>query len=78
MMQHPDDVEFHSGTWCDQFATLEDACAYYGAELPSQLRFEAAWDLFMQRVEVMDAMEARGGPQFAAFGHGYIDEEIPF
>jgi hypothetical protein len=30
-------------TWADQFATYEEACAYYGADTPAQLAGEDAF-----------------------------------
>ena len=38
---HPDDEEFYTGTWADQFATYQDACDYYGCDGPAQLAAEA-------------------------------------
>lgn len=72
LLQHPDDQEFHTGTWADQFATYADACRYYGIDTPAQLKAEDEYYAAIDRDYAMDAMEARGGPDSAAFYPPYV------
>jgi hypothetical protein len=74
MLHHPDDEEFYSGTWADQHATYEDACAYYGADTPAQMAAETAAEQADWHTQEQDNMEARGGPVFRV-SH---TDDIPF
>lgn len=59
MMQHPDDEEFYSGTWADQFATYDDACRYYGCDTPAQAAAEEQWHFEEWALRNQDELEAR-------------------
>lgn len=64
---HPDDEEFRSGTWADEFATYSDACRAYGVDTPEQVAAEAAWYNQREYIALQDDIECRGGPAFDYF-----------
>lgn len=70
---HPDDETLpRTGTWCDDFATFDDACRFYGADTHDSIEAEIADRVYESHDLAMDDMEA-AGVRFEVFS-----DEIPF
>lgn len=69
---HPDDVEIpRSGTWADDFNTLDEACRYYGVDTSAQIAAENAYYDQLGFIEYQDDIECRGGPKYNCFWSTY-------
>ena len=63
----------------NHFESYEHACDVYGINTPVQLASEARYWFEVECVELQDAMEARGGPEVAAWGEFYnAADDMPF
>lgn len=79
---HPDDIESpRFGGWADDFNTYEEACIYYGADTPSQLKVEEKYYFELDCIAYQDDAEAQGHAiynKYVGYPQPFVLEDWPF